>query len=704
MGFFLLGLTLGDVLSTTWSILLVVIGLGMLIFVHELGHFLVAKLCGVKVEKFYLGFDIAGMKLLKFVRGETEYGIGAIPLGGYVKMLGQVDNPAQLKEEFERAKAEHAATIQVGEGGEAIDVREAEQALYDPRSYLAQSVPERMAIISAGVVMNVIFAFITGILAYKLGVFQEACGVGEVAPGEAAWQENLRPGDRIVSIAGQPTRRFEDLRRSVSLGDIDQGVPMTIERPGAKEAIAVRIEPDRKGLAPTIGITNPRKTSLGEPVAAMPGSVAWKVEPKFQSGDRVVRVNDTAIGEDQYGEIHRQLALHADEELRFTVRRQVQKDGKAQPNEFEELTIAVPPQPVVSLGLVMEMGPIVAVQDDSPAAKAGVQADDVLVKIDGEPVGDPMTLADRLRKRAASGKTAVSLVVLRDGEPKTLQTELRLPDWYETPFRERSPVSVPALGIAFKVEPKVASVVAGSPAAEAGIAAGDVVEQMKIVPPDRKTLEAQGYGKSAKYYTDETYDLRQDKKGWSSWAALCYALQMMPEGTTVELTLAGDRTATLAPQPVADRFNPDRGLRFETLGNLVQAANWGEAVRLGGQETTDALTMVVQFLRKLFSSQVSPRAMGGPITIAQIAYHQASKGLADLLIFLTVIGANLAVLNFLPIPLLDGGHFVFLMYEGITGRAPNQHVQTVLTYVGLFFVLGLFLLVFGLDIGLISRQ
>ena len=66
-----------------------------MIFVHELGHFLVAKACGVKCEKFYIGFDIGGSKLFKFQWGETEYGIGILPLGGYVKMLGQDDNPAQ---------------------------------------------------------------------------------------------------------------------------------------------------------------------------------------------------------------------------------------------------------------------------------------------------------------------------------------------------------------------------------------------------------------------------------------------------------------------------------------------------------------------------------------------------------------------------------------------------------------------------------
>jgi regulator of sigma E protease len=106
-----------------WSLILVIfevgVALGMVIFVHELGHFVVAKLCGVKCEKFYLGFDIYGLKLLKFKRGETEYGIGILPLGGYVKMLGQEDNPAKLREEIERARQKPgaAAAAAGGTGG-----------------------------------------------------------------------------------------------------------------------------------------------------------------------------------------------------------------------------------------------------------------------------------------------------------------------------------------------------------------------------------------------------------------------------------------------------------------------------------------------------------------------------------------------------------------------------------------------------------
>ena len=98
-----------------WAIAQVCIGLGFVIFVHELGHFLVAKANGVKCEKFYVGFDFFDIKigdlvliprsLMKFQWGETEYGVGIVPLGGYVKMLGQDDNPGNMEQELERSKA-----------------------------------------------------------------------------------------------------------------------------------------------------------------------------------------------------------------------------------------------------------------------------------------------------------------------------------------------------------------------------------------------------------------------------------------------------------------------------------------------------------------------------------------------------------------------------------------------------------------------
>ena len=121
-------------------------------------------------------------------------------------------------------------------------------------------------------------------------------------------------------------------------------------------------------------------------------------------------------------------------------------------------------------------------------------------------------------------------------------------------------------------------------------------------------------------------------------------------------------------------------------------------VRLGYQETRDSLMMVFRFLSKV-GSQVSVKNMGGPISIFRVAYSSAAEGFSVLLLFLTMISANLAVINFLPIPVLDGGHMVFLIYEGITGLNPDKRVQVALTWAGLIFILGLMICVFGLDIG-----
>ena len=92
------------------------------------------------------------------------------------------------------------------------------------------------------------------------------------------------------------------------------------------------------------------------------------------------------------------------------------------------------------------------------------------------------------------------------------------------------------------------------------------------------------------------------------------------------------------------------------------------------------------------------RHLGGPGTIAVVATSEASQGIPRLLTFLTLLSANLAVLNFLPIPVLDGGHMVFLMAEGIRGKPVDERWAFALTILGLSFILGLMVLVIGMDV------
>ena len=102
----------------------------------------------------------------------------------------------------------------------------------------------------------------------------------------------------------------------------------------------------------------------------------------------------------------------------------------------------------------------------------------------------------------------------------------------------------------------------------------------------------------------------------------------------------------------------------------------------GTDEAVDSLLMVFKFIGKVSSQQVSPRMMGGPWTIVRLAYYYASSRFTALLLFLCLISANLAVINFLPIPVLDGGHMVFLAYEGIRGKPPSENIQIGLQLCG----------------------
>ena len=160
----------------------------------------------------------------------------------------------------------------------------------------------------------------------------------------------------------------------------------------------------------------------------------------------------------------------------------------------------------------------------------------------------------------------------------------------------------------------------------------------------------------------------------------------------------------LEPSPAADRFVTDRGLVFETVYETIRASSFGDALGRGFRKAKEDLSMVYGFLGKLSKQEISPRLLGGPIEIAKQAGRSANEGFGRLLLFLTMLSANLAVVNFLPIPVLDGGHMVFLAYEWIRGKPPSEGVVVVLSYLGLALILSLMFFVFGLDLGLIPRR
>jgi regulator of sigma E protease len=665
--------------SNWWVIFQVAAGLGFVIFVHELGHFLVAKACGVKCEKFYLGFDVGGAKLCSFKWGETEYGIGALPLGGYVKMLGQDDNPAAASAEAERARLS---------GDLPPEPTAGPHPTWDPRSYPAQSVPKRMAIISAGVIMNVIFAVLMASWAFGLGVREMTCELSSVRPGGAAWRAGLRTGDEITAIGGRKDPIFNDLRHGVTVGSVTKGIDFTVFRPADGTSRTVVLKPDTDLGAPTIGVTNPLSLTL--PADLRKGLVggAAAAAPALVAGDRIKAVDAAAVG--SYAELIATLSQAVSRPVTLTVERRA-KDAAADA-PAESLSIELPPQPVRTTGLVMTPRAISGVQDDSPAAAAGLKVGDRLMAIDGEPIGDPLSLDERLARRAGQ---PVKLTIAGDGgAEREVEITPRTVTWIDNEANwPSSPASIGSLGIAVPVDALVAAVEPDSAAARAGITTGDRVVRARFVDPSEKADEK-----------DEGVELSEQAPNWVAVAAV---LQRVPADTILRLSVesaAGRRDVDLQATESADRFIIDRGLVFDPIYKIVRAGSVGQAFARGGRKAMEDLSLVSSFLRKLTSNQISPRLLGGPIEIAKQAGRSAQEGFGRLLLFLTMLSANLAVVNFLPIPVLDGGHMVFLLYELIRGKPPSENVVAVLSYLGLALILTLMMFVFGLDLGLIPRR
>ncbi len=669
--------------SSWWVILQVAGGLGFVIFVHELGHFLVAKACGVKCEKFFLGFDVGGLKLLSFKWGETEYGIGALPLGGYVKMLGQDDNPAAAAAEAQRARAAgpgHPFTA----GDLPPEPIDQAHPAWDPRSYPAQSVPKRMAIISAGVIMNVIFAVLMASLAYGLGVKEMTCTISGVRTGGAAWRAGLRTGDEIVKIGDRENPIFNDLRHGVTVGDLAKGIEFTVRRPADGSTRTVLLKPDTDLGVPTIGVTSPISLTLpAEFGKGLPGA-AGLAKPALEPGDTVRTIDGVAVK--TYAELLAVLSRTPSGTLTLGVDRAV--EGAAKPERVE---IALPPQPRRTTGITIGPARVTAVQEGSPAAAAGLEAGDTILAVAGEPAGDPLTLEDRLA--AFTGKP-LALTVGREGQAdREVTITPREVTWRDD--ETSGPgcrVAVSALGIALAVADVVSDVAADSPAARAGIVAGDRLTRANLVLPG-EPADDEGVPISAKD---------------PNWPAVVAAIQQLPVGTKLKLEVADaagqTRSVELEPVETEDLFSVDRGLVFDPVYEKVQARSLGEAFSRGFRKAGEDLSLVYSFLGKLWSNKISPRLLGGPIEIAKQAGKSAEEGFGRLLLFLTMLSANLAVVNFLPIPVLDGGHMVFLLYEFVRGKPPSETVVGVLSYLGLALILTLMMFVFGLDLGLIPRR
>ncbi len=445
------------------TVLALIVVLGVLIFIHEAGHFLAAKWAGIYVHRFSLGLG-SPIPWLTFRRGETEYSVSWLPLGGYVKM----------------ASREEDVTSSALEGGRA------EAAVPPDRVFEAKPVWKRMLVILAGVTMNALFAWLAfTFLAAKNGrQIDPATTVGRtieemVPPGGEALR-GIPTGSRITRINGRPV---------TSWNDVTDGIANTPEP-------EVRIE--------------------------------------LEGGERVV------------------LPIHQDAlEQRLKASQALQ-----------------PFRPAV-IGQVLS---------GKPAERAGVQAGDTIVALNGRAVGQWYDVLEVLQD---NGGTPISMELAGAGGRRTLEVR---PEVETVEGLDGKPREVGRIGISVKLD-----------------------------------------------------------------------------------------------------------FRSEPLGI-------GAALVEGWNATLGASTQIVRTVRGLFSGRISRREVGGPIMIGQLAGESARMGLDPFLAFMALISINLAILNLLPVPVLDGGQFLFLLAEAVIRRPLPLKLRERLTAVGMVLIVLLMGLAFSNDI------
>ncbi len=604
-------------------------GIGFIIFVHELGHFLAARSVGVRVEAFSIGF---GPKLLAWTRGNTQYRLGLIPLGGYVKMAGEdPTRPTTGKDD----------------------------------EFGSKTVAQRVLVISAGVIMNMIFALVAIPLAFTIGVPFESPELGAVQHGGVAWRAGLLPGDRIVAINARRVLTFEDI--PLDLAVADGPVDLEVQRGLSRLHIEVTPEPDPVrgvpmiGVSPAAGLVRIPASAFTEQSndrSAMQRKAALEAGG-LAAGTEIVRLNGLPYRRDHWDAEAARIRTSTE-----PVVLDVLDGGKLRSVSLAPLR-EDQPQDGWRIGVALRRDRVSRVRPDSAADTAGVRAGDILAQVNGRPLevsGDLALLVgggeDPRRHGANASVRALELVVTRDGRALPL-TLAGLDQAGRAAFLDDIALeSQHALTI---------DVLAGSVAASAGLRSGDVVQA------------ANGASLSS-------WDAFRDAIKASAGNALTLRVSRGSEQVDCSVTAQNEAENIILPAL-------EEVPKSETVCLPV-----GEAIQTGFLHTGRVVRRVVETLRSVFTGRVSGKHLGGIITIFRASVTYSQIAITRGLLFMALVSINLAILNILPIPVLDGGWLMFLIIERVRGKPLPERAMGWFQYGGLALVLGLMIYVTWNDI------
>ncbi|MGC4115718.1 MAG: RIP metalloprotease RseP [Myxococcales bacterium] len=552
------------------KIALTVLLLAVLIFVHELGHFLVAKAFKVKVLKFSLGF---GPKLLGFTWGETEYLISSVPLGGYVKMAG--DEPGEETQPEDRG-----------------------------RGFLEQAPWKRALIGLAGPAMNLVFPVFVYFAAFYLQTSDISSRLGRVEPDRPAFAAGLRSGDRITAVDGQPVHYFTELQRLIS-PKWDAPVKVTFERGGKTQTV--------------------------------------EVKPEKVVEDNILETETRGV-------------------------------------------IGVAP---------MASAPLVGIADPrSPAAKAGLQSFDRIVKVDGKQVETYPDLEQALANHTEPAKVTVIRDVPEGGAAGALTTYHDLEATITPEIRD----GIPDFGIE-STELYVFSVDEGTPAWEAGIRRGD-----RLVSANGTKLNGWASFERIRLEQVEKFQAEQgekarleDMKVKPVTLAFLHQGELQERAVTQKWTVLHDEFENTRKVFQFGAHRDGRYTSFVESEQIPIQMSVSDAFARSLRVVPEEIRKTYLVLYRLLTGGLSMKSVGGPIMMYDIASRAAEAGLKYFLQIMALISINLGIMNLLPVPILDGFHILSAGIEAVRGKPLSIKVRSIANYIGLAMLGTLMLWVFVQD-------
>ncbi|MBI4244162.1 MAG: RIP metalloprotease RseP [Planctomycetes bacterium] len=581
------------------NILLIILGLGLIIIIHELGHFIVARRNGVRAEAFSVGF---GPIIWKKQVGETEYRLSLIPLGGYVKLAGEISTAESIPE---------------------------------PYMLSAKSKWVKLKIFSAGAIMNLILAIPLSCMSFLAGRNVQDATITEPSFFEAS--AGIKPGDIITKVGNSPVRHANEYVMLMLAHEKGKEIPVTVKRNGSDLTFKVENHWDRiKGFK-----------ASNEIFEVMPNSIGEKLGLKH--GDVIANINSIRVFTTT------QISKILDQNIGKEVEITVQRENKTLTNKFivpgKSTYIVKPDYHIVqpAIGFVLPNG----------ASNGKLTASDVITEIDGKPVTCFFDMKEALKNK---GGTTIDVKVKREDktEKVTISTSMT-EDGHGL------------LDIQTKSTPYIAHIEEDSVLKNlkcidhencSGVQNGDKVTQFDKYVDEVPTLNIAG--------------IFQDNSP--------KRLQIIRSGTIHTFLLAPQQTDVVNYEEIGFIENPNVAIY---LNSRLLKYSLIESTLMSFKEPVDMFIFTLVSFKKLISAEVGKEQLSGPLGIISIIHKSAESGIGNYLFVLVLITINLGILNLLPVPVLDGGHILFLVIEAIRGKPLKEKTVYALLYAGLILLLAL---------------